>query len=348
MKGRDPMLFCSSHSGSTAPDAETFVQLLYKATDRFNRQMQDVERRCSDPQETPEALQQAVAHAFDEVGSHFAVVERALQGDGQKIKAQQVEFRRRTEEYFSKSRLMHHARIWPHGYEGDFELLEAIYRNEPVSTGLGYYLDRHFLSNILAEAVRNRKEFMRSLLAEELLKRKGPKILNLASGSGREIGELAGEIKASGATVTCIDFDADALQFSQKLSAAAGLLPGQVSFRKYNVQKMVNRGRNRKEFGPQDVVYSIGLFDYLGDEMLVRLLGALYDLLAPGGKLISSFKDCMRYNHRYYQWMSDWSAFFQRTEEQCRTLFGLAGIPAASLAVHRDGSGPIIFFIVSR
>jgi extracellular factor (EF) 3-hydroxypalmitic acid methyl ester biosynthesis protein len=348
MKGKDSMLFCSSHTGFSTPDAETPVQLLYKATDRFNQQMQDIERRCSDPQEAPEALLQAVALAFDEVGSHFAVVEQALQNDAQKIKAQQVEFRSRTHEYFSKSRLMHHARTWPHGYEGDYEMLEAIYRNEPMSTGLGYYLDRHFLSNVLAEAVRNRKEFMRSLLAEELLKRKGPKILNLASGSGRELGELAGEIKASGATVTCVDFDADALQFSQKLFAAAGLLPGHASFRKYNVQKMVNRDRNRKEFGPQDVVYSIGLFDYLGDGMLVRLLGALYDLLAPDGKLIASFKDCTRYNHRYYQWMSDWSTFFQRTEEQCRALFDRAGIPAGSLALHRDGSGPIIFFIVSR
>lgn len=347
-KDKNSMPFLSSPARSTTPNEETPVQLLHKATDRFNQQMQSIEARCNDPKETPEALLRALTLAIDEVKFHFAPVEQALENDPQKIKEQQLEFRRRTEEHFSKSRLIQHARTWPHGYTGDYEMLEAIYRNEPLSTGLGYYLDICFLSTVLATAVRGRKVFMRSLLAEELKQRQGLKILNLASGSGREIQELAGEVRASGAMVTCVDYDPDALRFSEGLFSAGGLLPNHVILRKYNVQKMVSRERNEKEFNAQDVIYSIGLFDYLGDELLVRLLGALYDLLKPGGKLVASFKDCRRYDHRYNQWMVDWATFFQRTEEACRTLFDRAGFPPASLAVHRDCSGVIVFFIASR
>ena len=49
------------------------------------------------------------------------------------------------------------------------------------------------------------------------------------------------------------------------------------------------------EFGMQDIIYSVGFFDYLPDDFLVKLLSSLYMLLNPGGKLFAAFKDADRY-----------------------------------------------------
>ena len=45
----------------------------------------------------------------------------------------------------------------------------------------------------------------------------------------------------------------------------------------------------------EDVIYSVGYFDYLPDDFLAKLLHSLHQLLNPGGKLIAAFKDASRY-----------------------------------------------------
>ena len=45
-------------------------------------------------------------------------------------------------------------------------------------------------------------------------------------------------------------------------------------------------GRKRLELANQDLVYSIGLIDYFGDDMVVRLLNWIHGILRPGGKVI--------------------------------------------------------------
>ena len=197
----------------------------------------------------------------------------------------------------------------------------------PLSHGVGYYLDKYLLATTLAIAVRGRKEMLRDMLKTELDNRKELKILDIACGSCREVIELAREIRDSGAKITCLDLDSDALDFAASRMQYVGLLSEQVELRKYNAVRMISHERNLKEFGQQDVIYSVGLFDYLDDDVLIRLLGSLYKLVSPGGKFIASFKDCRRYATFIYHWLIDWNGFLQRTEEEAWNLYEKAGIP---------------------
>ena len=348
MKGKDSMLFCSSHTGFTAPDAENPVQLLYKATDRFNRQMQDIETRCSDPDEDRCGLMSETTRAILEMSFVCEQFEREHDGDLDVVKNAQAEFRKKTDFLFRKSYFMNRARTWPQGYPGDYQTLEGFYNNRTLSEGLGYYLDRHFLSTTLAVAVRERKKKQAEILVQELKQRKAPHILDIACGSCRELFELASSLKVADAMVTCVDFDGDALDFSAARMAHAGLSGDQMQFRKYNALKMINHERNVREFGMQDVIYSVGLFDYLDGEVLTRLLSALYHLLQPGGTLIAPFKDARRYRSQEYHWFVVWEGFFQRTVEDMWRLFEKAGIPLVSVSVSRDRSGVIVFFKIDR
>jgi SAM-dependent methyltransferase len=209
---------------------------------------------------------------------------------------------------------------------------------------VGYYLDRYFLATTLPSAVRHRKDFLRNLLDREMSCRASAKFLDIACGSCRELVELAPEIKTSGAHVTCVDFDSAALDFALNRMVSAGVPQEQMTFRRYNALKMIKHDRNVKEFGMQDVIYSVGFFDYLQDEALVPLLSALYALLNPGGVLIMSFKDSRRYRAQEYHWFVDWDGFLQRTGEDSREVLVRADIPLDQVTTARDNSGVILFY----
>jgi len=326
---------------------EKYQRLLDEATARFNMELENIERKCLDSQENPDVPLNAVTKVMDNMNHVCEEFERGVGYDKEIIKGAQAEFRDRTKHLIQKS-YFNRARIWPQGYQGDYMMLETVYRNTPLSTGIGYYLDKYFLSATLSVAVRERRAILRKLLEIELEKRENPKVLDIACGSCREIFELAPNIEKSEAKICCIDFDADALAFSADRLSYTGLSPEQIEFRKYNAFRMINHERNLKEFGMQDVIYSTGLFDYLEDEVLVSLLSSLYKLLTPGGSFIASFKDCRRYKNFDTQWLLAWDGFLQRTEEQIRELFEKTEIPGTALTSTRKESSVIIFFVATK
>ncbi len=327
---------------------ELQTERLNRAIDEFIFKLKYVERRSAGAHAGLDELLIETTKAIMEMCDACEEFEQSGAFDRSGIKQAQILFRERTGELFAKSYFMNRARTWPRGYAGDYETLEGIYRNIPKSDGVGYYLDRYFLATTLPAAVRDRKNFLRDLVREELKARFAPRVLDLACGSAREVFELAPEIVASKARFTFVDYDSDALSFSRDRLGYAGIPPEQTVYRKYNAFKMINHDRNVKEFGLQDVVYSVGFFDYVKDDALIPLLSALYRLLNPGGTLITSFKDCRRYRAQEYHWFVDWDGFYQRTEENCHDILLKAGIPEAATLSVRDASGVIMFITATR
>ncbi len=336
-------------AGMVAEKKAQYMQsYLDSQVERFNRIFEDIERRSYDQREDPDVLLNETTRAIIDLTYVCEDFEQQLADDPEAILNAQIEVREKTNKFFLKSHFMNRARTWPQGYPGDYKTLEDTYRNSPMSSGVGYYLDRHYLATALGVAVRERLETLTGLLQKELTRRSRPKVLNVACGSCRELVEVAPEVKHSGAMLTCIDFDTDALSFSANRMAYTGIAQEQMLFRKYNALRMVNHERNLKEFGMQDIIYSTGFFDYVEDDVLVRLLASAYQLLNPGGVLIASFKDRRRYRTQEYHWLVDWHGFLQRTEEDMRTLFDRAGIPRTALQDLRVSSGVILFFVATK
>jgi len=327
---------------------ERYVDHFHAAVDEFNAKLRHIDDLCADPKVGPDELLLITTKAIMEMADSCEKFEQGSMFDKTIIKQTQRFFRGKTAEWFSKSYFMTRSRTWPRGYAGDFQTLEGIYQNIPLSEGVGYYLDRYFLATTLPSAVRHRKNFLRSLLDRELCSRPTAKLLDLACGSCRELVELAPVIQASGAHVTCVDFDSEALVFAANRMEYAGVPQEQMTFRKYNALKMIKHDRNLKEFGMQDVIYSVGFFDYVQDDRLIPLLSSLYALLNSGGVLIMSFKDSRRYRAQEYHWFVDWDGFLQRTEEDSREVIVRAGIPLDHVTAARDDSGVILFFSATK
>ena len=253
----------------------------------------------------------------------------------------------KTDSIFSKSYFINYARKWPKGYPGDYKLLELIYRNTPLSSGIGEILDKIFLRAKLAEAVRGRLNTMITLLKREFTARHDLRVLNIGCGSCREFIELTKEIKESKAHITCVDLDNEALDFAARRASLLGI-DNQVSFRKYNAIRMVKTERILKEFGKYDLIYSIGLFDYLSDEIVIGLFESLYEILNKQGKLIIAFKDANAYDPSVYHWIVNWNAFLQRTPYDIFMLLDKAGISKSQITLIREPSGVITFYMIEK
>ncbi len=329
---------------------KTYVKILDDATTRFNETLLEIEKRCQNPHEAPDDLYKATSKAVDDVLAACKIFENGVR-DKAMIHDARVRFREKTNPILSKSVLVTHTRTWPQGYQGDYKMLENLYRNTPLSEGIGYYLDLCCLNAQLAIAVRNRLKLLESILRNEFRRRQRPSVMNIACGSCREVFELAEDIKRSDATVTCIDLDNNALAFAadRLLFSSMSLLSSeQVILRRYNALRMFDHELNLAEFGMQDIIYSVGFFDYLNSDFLSNLFGSLYDLLNPGGRLIASFKDADRYRHQDYHWIGDWDGFLQRTVKDFRDIFRYAGIPESSISELREESGMIVFYLVDK
>ncbi len=325
---------------------EEYAGILGAATEKFNREMADIEDKCIVRRENPEAIPMLIKNTIDEMIQACEAFENKV-GDIEVIRSARTGFREKTDQMFSKSYAMNRARVWPQGSQGDYKTLELAYKNMPLSEGMGYYLDRFMLDLPLGHAVRARIKKLEAMLKDELLKRRCPSILNIACGACRELVGIVPEIIDSGAKVVCVDNDNDALDYAQARLANAGLREN-IEFYKYNALRLFDYEIAMEAYGKQDVIYSVGLFDYLPSDFLVKIFSTLYKMLNPGGSFMPAFKDAQRYRPHYYHWLVDWDGFLQRKEEDFKKILADAGIPLSSITEVRDETGIIVFYLVTK
>ena len=335
------------HAGLVHERPRTYVEALDARIETYMSKLRDFETRCLMPDADEEALLDEITILNDEMLQACAQFEQDV-NDPLALKQAQVYFREKTHPILSKSYGINRCRTWPQGQQGDFMTLELIYKNSQMSEGIGSYLDEYMQSTALGVGVRERIINMRELLKKELISRSNPTILDVACGSCREVFELAPEIKTSGAKFTCVDIDNAALEFALDRFAYAGLTEEHTELIQYNALRMFDLETAQTEFGMQDIIYSIGFFDYLPDEFLVKLLSSLYQLLNPGGKLFASFKDADRYRPELYRWLVDWDGFLQRTEKDFDRVLREANIPNSALSMTRVDSGSIVFYSITK
>jgi extracellular factor (EF) 3-hydroxypalmitic acid methyl ester biosynthesis protein len=273
-------------------------------------------------------------------------VEHALRFSPELLRAVQARFREAIWPWFQQSAFMRHALAKPRGYAGDYEMLIAIYEGKPRTLGFGGYLDLYFLGTELGRAVVARLAGIKQFLKEETARR-GPgelSVLNIACGPAREYLEGIDLPADSRLNVICLDHDDAALDYVRSHVAPQVQPNIELSFVKYNALRMMSATANRRHFGEPDIIYSVGLCDYIPDDIMIRLLRGWRETAAPEGVVYVAFKDCLLYDAARYQWPVDWH-FFQRTEEDCVRLFERAGYDVDEMEIVRDDTGSIMNFI---
>lgn len=251
-----------------------------------------------------------------------------------------------------QSQIMKHALEKPYGYPGDYKLLEIIYDNQELAQGIAKHFDRYFLDNAYAIAVRNRKDLMREILKnfiQERITQREIKTLNIACGGARELRDLFIEnIHYQGRLeITCLDFDQEALTYAEKTLQP---FTNQAAFHfvKEDVIKLVNHPEKKNLYQDQDLVYSIGLADYLPDRILKKLIHFSWEITKPGGELIIAFKDEEKDKHGPLppDWYCNWT-FVPRTKAKVMDLIESCNLNSSSQIVW-EPSGIIFYVILTK
>jgi extracellular factor (EF) 3-hydroxypalmitic acid methyl ester biosynthesis protein len=227
-------------------------------------------------------------HAAKDIGKAFTAVAQGIDGDGTQGAGKIADaIANDLLPLLALSATAERCRTRPRGYAGDYQTLDMIYANKPAGKGpAGLVLDACVLELPAAKAIRNR----RRLIAGEIAKAyagaaKELHVTSLACGPAAEIFDAFAQAgDKSRLIATCIDIDKEALAQvtaraeKEKIAAQIGTVPGNLIY--------LATGRQELDLPSQDLIYSLNLTDYFGDELAVSLLSWVHERLRPGGRVI--------------------------------------------------------------
>jgi len=258
-------------------------------------------------------------------------------------------FRQLCSPWVYRSDIVKYAYEKQRGYPGDYKLLEIIYDKTILSSNIGYCYDNYFLENLYAVAVRNRKDKMKEILGRffKSSTKDNLSILNVACGSARELKDIFVNDKFEpecNIVVNLVDQDKEALEFSRKSLESSSKRIGFKYFNHNILDYCKEKEKYSSLLGKHDMVYSIGLADYLPERFLKRLILFCFDLLKPNGILVIAHKDSKQYKPLAPDWWCDWT-FYHRSEEDVVNIFRNSNI--FNIKVERDPSS-VMFFVISE
>lgn len=240
----------------------------------------------------------------------------------------------------SRGWLENQARTKPRGYAGDYEMLARIYENRLCDDPLGRLLDRYFQSQAAPQAVRNRMKMIADWMVGAI---KGSSqstfhVAIVGSALGLDVRDALWRLSSADLQkieVTLLDLDPAAIEFAgQQL---AGLVPSErLTARAANLFRFAERPQIASLLKPADLLFCPGLFDYLNDAEAAAMLQALYQRLAPGGRLTVFQFAPHNPTRAYMEWLGNWYLTY-RDAGQLETLVYSAGIDTAQFGAEPLG-----------
>lgn len=241
----------------------------------------------------------------------------------------------------------------PRGYAGDFLTIEWMYADQPGGAGeLGRFLDRCFLDEPAAQAVRNRRGLLQEELetALRLTEERPLRVTSLACGPAAEVFDLLTEPElARQLELTLVDVDQEALDHVQSRLAQQGVdqyLSRPIRLERRNLLHLCV-GRQTLDLPPQHLIYSIGLIDYFDDRIVTRLQRWIHDALAPGGRSILGNFHTNNPTRGLMDHLLDWR-LIHRDEAAMESLAKKAGFASAQTQLRFEPAGVNLFAISRR
>ncbi len=222
-----------------------------------------------------------------------------------------------------------HGPVWwrsyrkPAGYPGDFEIMNYVYDWQREGEDVyGQLLHRVGLD--VSECIASRMEVVRREIrktVEDLSERGGARIVSLGCGSAREVQLHLQDSDAQDApaTFTLIDQEANALAYAyEKCHPHTLMKKRHATVQALNVSftDVLRGGKWLDDLGPQSLIYTVGLVDYLVDKRARALAERLYERLEPGGLLIVGNMNRTALSNLWpMEFITDWHLYY-RTEEE--------------------------------
>lgn len=221
-----------------------------------------------------------------------------------------------------------------YGYAGDFMMIDKIYTGNSPANPFFNSWDQYFQNHAAPKAVRNRKTYFKQLVHQRLNKQNTVKLLNVASGPGRDLFELYKEKKSEyQLSAVCVEMDKHAIAYAETLT---NTYADQIHF----INKNIFKFETEEKF---DIIWSAGLFDYFDDRAFVFILNKFKNWVAPHGEIvIGNFNQHHNPTREYMELFGDWY-LHHRSKKQLIALAIEAGFEENQLAVGHEEENVNLF-----
>ncbi len=230
--------------------------------------------------------------------------------------------------YMVEAPAMRRAFTKPLGYPGDYAVMQYYYENGFAGeSAFGMALHKIGNAHPLAEGVRTRSQW----IAEHIRERAGQqtdseplRVLSLGCGVGAELGMLHSGPAALQTPIdwVLVDQEDEALAVAYRNARATQRREtSRVRCVNMSFSQLLSSEVAPATWGQQDVVFALGLFDYLPRRSASALIEGLYASLRPGGSLVVGNAAAGNLNFWAPELALRWSLLY-RNEEEMGTLTG--------------------------
>lgn len=233
----------------------------------------------------------------------------------------------------------------PRGYAGDAEMLDLIYGPEerwpdPETTPLGLDIYRYTTAAPAAEGVRARRAFVADLIDYSTSLKPNQHILAIAAGHLREAMLSTAVRRRRFGRFVALDVDDVSLKEVDQEYGPYGVETVPAPF--------MSLIKNKLELGQFDLIYSTGLFDYLGENVGRRLVSTLFQMLNPGGQLVvANFMPGIR-DIAYMETYMDWNLIYRDRRDMVNLTTDIPESEISDLSIFAEDSRNIIFFRMTK
>lgn len=249
----------------------------------------------------------------------------------------------------------------PLGYAGDYRLMELI--QNPALEGESLYARfLHYASQrlTLAEAVRQRGALAMEKVRAALKAQRPVRIASLACGPAIELQRVFADApeRTHPVELLLLDQDEEALRSSQSALLEvinrrrdAALIT--VSCLRVAVRQIVlpkpgqEQDKMRSVLRDLDLVYSMGLYDYLQRPVAKRITSSLWRMLRPGGRLLIGNLRRVPDSSWMLEYTAEWNLIYREAAEMRDLAAGLRPTPAR-VRILRDLTGRCLFVDAER
>ena len=232
----------------------------------------------------------------------------------------------------------------PRGYSGDAYLLDFIYEHPTVAaqveaaSPLGAEVYDFTRRSPSAVAVRERRDLLASHVDAVADANDNAEILAIAAGHLREA-ELSHALR-SDKLKRWVALDQDPVSVGTVSSNFHG---SRVEAINGSVRTILGRAQ---KLGTFDFIYAAGLYDYLAENVAVRLTERCLQMLKPGGKfLLANFARGIGvegYMETFMNWPLIW-----RTDEEGEAIINKVRHHLADISVTRGENGGVIYAVLT-
>jgi len=244
----------------------------------------------------------------------------------------------------------------PLGYAGDYRLMELI-QNPALEGDSLYGRFLHYAAQrfTLATAVRARGDVAVAALRKALAEDRPVRIASLACGPAIELQRVFADLPVRRAPIELmlIDQDDDALRACHRellrvVNARPDAALVTAHCLRFSVRQIVlpKRGDEQRLVADVlrdlDLVYSMGLFDYLQQPLARRVVLALSKMLRPGGRMLIGNLKRVPDSSWMMEFTAEWNLVYRKTPEMVDLASEMAPSPSR-LRVTRDQTGMCLF-----